>query len=235
MGSSGCRTTRTGVTVTHNNFFPRVPNSDVRHGFLPRTFDSCVFTVVIRRNNLLNNIVIVVLCLVLLCETKIITQHTSSVFKTILIVNIALLVIVRTFVRMYITAKFKPIANRPLPLVDHNKASALAGYFCVNLVVGMAGRVGGEAGRRPTTSITMGRRRVAGWRCAAVTGYLVSKNNANKRVFPTVDVTGTLHGTRPSYSVLFMNTRNEVRVRHIPTTNCPVRKLHIRNLSHGHV
>lgn len=62
---------------------------------------------------------------------------------------------------------------------------------------------------------------------------VVDKKKAKKRVFPTISVTGTVGRRRPRTRVLFMNTRNEVRVRHIPTTKCPVGKLPITKFSHG--
>lgn len=62
---------------------------------------------------------------------------------------------------------------------------------------------------------------------------VVDNNNAKKRVFPTVSVTGTVGRLYPSTRVLFMNTRKEVRVRHIPSTNCQVVNLPITKFSHG--
>lgn len=61
----------------------------------------------------------------------------------------------------------------------------------------------------------------------------MDKNNANNRVFPTMSVTGTVGTGHPSTGVLFIKTLNEVRVRHIPTTNCRVGKLPVYNFSEG--
>lgn len=61
----------------------------------------------------------------------------------------------------------------------------------------------------------------------------MDKNNAKKRVFPTISVTGTVGRLCPSARVLFVKTRKQVRVRHIPTTNCGVVKLPITKFSEG--
>lgn len=41
------------------------------------------------------------------------------------------------------TMNLTPIANRPLPLVDQNKASAVVGYLCLNVVLDVDEATGG--------------------------------------------------------------------------------------------
>lgn len=60
--SGSTRVTRTHVTVTADGFINGTPNGSVRHSFLDRTFSSFVFTVVVRRLNLIKKTFIIYLC-----------------------------------------------------------------------------------------------------------------------------------------------------------------------------
>ncbi len=135
VSNGNTRQTCSCVTVTSSRIANIKPNGDRRHSFLSRTFSSFVCTVVIRRLNLFNTFYITFFCVILVCHAKEVTSQYRGGFPTFLTVNLTLVLAMRTLFGVYITINLTPVANRPLPLIDGNNASAIVGYVCVNIVL----------------------------------------------------------------------------------------------------
>lgn len=111
--------------------------SEMRHGTLPEAFSDFVFSIIIEEGGIIAAMAVILAYLALFFATGGIGRKTTSVYQTLLVLGIGLIITLQAILHMMINVQLFPITGQNLPFISRGGSSYIVTgmYFGILLSV----------------------------------------------------------------------------------------------------
>ncbi|MBR8703880.1 FtsW/RodA/SpoVE family cell cycle protein [Porphyromonas levii] len=111
--------------------------SEMRHGMLPEAFSDFVFSIIIEEGGILAAMAVILAYLALFFAAGGIGRKTTSVYQTLLVLGIGLIITLQAILHMMINVQLFPITGQNLPFISRGGSSYIVTgmYFGILLAV----------------------------------------------------------------------------------------------------
>ncbi len=132
------------IAIARGRIFGVMPGNSVERDYLPQAYSDFIYSIIVEEMGLIGGIVVITLYLILLFRAGKIATNCSSVFPAIVVIGLALMIVIQTFVNMSVATSLIPVTGQPLPLISRGGTSILITCIYFGIILGITRQIKNE-------------------------------------------------------------------------------------------
>jgi cell division protein FtsW len=132
------------IAIARGGVFGVLPGNSVERDYLPQAYSDFIYAIIVEEMGLIGGILVIILYLILLFRAGQIATKCSSVFPALLVIGLALMIVIQTFINMSVATSLIPVTGQPLPLISRGGTSILITCIYFGIILGITRQIKSE-------------------------------------------------------------------------------------------
>jgi cell division protein FtsW len=132
------------IAIARGGVLGVLPGNSVERDYLPQAYSDFIFSIIVEEMGLIGGILVIILYLILLFRAGQIATKCSSVFPALLVIGLALMIVIQTFINMSVATSLIPVTGQPLPLISRGGTSILITCIYFGIILGITRQIKNE-------------------------------------------------------------------------------------------
>lgn len=129
------------IAIARGGVFGVMPGNSVERDFLPQAYSDFIYAIVVEEMGLIGGVFVMLLYLILLFRAGKIATNCSTVFPTLLVVGLSLMIVTQAFISMSVATSLGPVTGQPLPLISRGGTSILITCIYFGIIFGVTRQI----------------------------------------------------------------------------------------------
>jgi Bacterial cell division membrane protein len=109
-------------------------NSEMRN-YLPGAFSDFIYAIIIEELGLVGGILVIILYLVLLYRAGRIATQSKTVFSTVIVIGLTLMIVIQAFIHMAVATNLGPVTGQPLPFISRGGTALIINCIYIGIIL----------------------------------------------------------------------------------------------------
>ena len=132
------------IAIARGGVFGVLPGNSVERDYLPQAYSDFIFAIIVEEMGFIGGVLVIILYLILLFRAGQIATKCSSVFPALLVIGLALMIVIQTFINMSVATSLIPVTGQPLPLISRGGTSILITCIYFGIIMGITRQIKSE-------------------------------------------------------------------------------------------
>jgi len=109
-------------------------NSEMRN-YLPGAFSDFIYAIIIEELGLVGGILVIIFYLVLLYRAGRIATQSKTVFSTVIVIGLTLMIVIQAFIHMAVSTNLGPVTGQPLPFISRGGTALIINCIYIGIIL----------------------------------------------------------------------------------------------------
>ncbi|HOG37087.1 MAG TPA: FtsW/RodA/SpoVE family cell cycle protein [Paludibacteraceae bacterium] len=142
------------IAIARGGAFGVMPGNSIQRNRIPEVSNDFIFAIIVEELGMLGGGIVIFLYLVLLFRAGKIAFKTETVYPSILVTGMALMIVIQALIHIGVAVGIGPVTGQPLPLISRGGTSILVNSVYFGIILGVSRSIANKENAQTLTDET---------------------------------------------------------------------------------